>query len=68
MEATTVQQPKTQTRTVPMGIRVNKDGKLVKSTVKIKDLVVSLEVNFPLLILAAIMISILNILYLTSIF
>lgn len=49
-----------------MGIKVNKDGRLVKTTIKAKDFVLYSEIDFPLLCVAAIMISVINIAYLLS--
>lgn len=51
-----------------MGIKVNKDGKLLKTTIRAKDIVLYSEINFLLLVVVVIMISMLNVLYLMSAF
>jgi hypothetical protein len=51
-----------------MTFKVNKKGKILKTTIKIKDTTLKADVDIIFLGLAAIMISLINIIYLIGVF
>lgn len=65
MEATPITETQANQKN-NMGISINKDGKIVKTTIKVRDLVLYSEVDFPLLLITAIIFSAINIVYALS--
>ena len=63
---TLVARTPSQMREIPMGIKINKEGRLVKTTIKAKDVVLYSETDFAWLLVAAIMISAINIFYIIN--
>jgi hypothetical protein len=51
-----------------LGFKVNKKGRIVETTVKVKDATLKADVDIAFLFIAAVMISLINIIYIIGIF
>lgn len=61
------QNPTGQNNNSAMAFKIHKKGRIVETTVKVKDATVKADVDIVFLIIAALMISLVNIIYLVGI-